>query len=222
MIINKIPMRLFIDTAILKEIEWAQERGLIDGVTTNPTLLSKTDRKLGEVVRDILRLVKGQPVSLEVVSQTAAEMVEEAKTIAKLGKHAIIKVPMTDQGMIAVQHLESKGIRTNVTLVFNPAQALLAARAGATFISIFIGRLDDAGKSGIGVIKETVQIMKNYSLKSYILAASIRSVRHVEEAALAGADVATVPFKVLEQMYQHDLTTKGIKKFLEDWQNIPK
>lgn len=215
-------MRLFIDTAILKEIEWAEERGLLDGVTTNPTLLSKTDRKLGEVVHDILRIIKDRPVSLEVVSTNADDMVEEAKGVAKLAKNVVVKIPMTDEGMKAVSILEKKGIRTNVTLVFSPAQALLAARAGATFVSIFIGRLDDIGKNGMDVVRETVQIFKNYNIKSYVLVASVRSVRHVEEAALAGADIATIPFKVLVQMYRHELTDKGIEKFLEDWEKVPK
>ncbi len=215
-------MKLFIDTAIIKEIEWANERGLVDGVTTNPSLLNKTDRKLGEVISDILKISNNQPVSIEVVSQNADEMVEEAKTIAKLAKNVVIKVPMTDEGMMAVSQLEDKGIRTNVTLVFSPAQALLAARAGATFVSIFCGRLDDIGKSGIGVVRETAEIFNTFDIKTYIIAASIRSVRHVEESALAGAAIATVPFKILVQMYRHELTDKGLKKFLEDWEKIPK
>ncbi|MFA6098377.1 MAG: fructose-6-phosphate aldolase [Patescibacteria group bacterium] len=215
-------MKLFIDSAILKEIEWAEERGLIDGVTTNPTLLNKSDRKLGEVVHDILELIKDKPVSIELVSVNADEMVEEAKTVSKLAKNVVVKVPMTDEGLNAVRILEARGIRTNVTLVFSPAQAILAARAGATFISIFMGRLDDTGKSGIDVVKETVQIFKTYEIKSYILAASVRNVRHVEECALAGADIATIPFNVIVQMFRHDLTDKGIKKFLDDWEKIPK
>lgn len=217
-------MKLFIDTAIMKEIEWAEERGLIDGVTTNPTLLNKADRKLGEVVQDILRLIKDRPVSLELISQNADDLFEEAKQISKLGKNVFVKVPMTDEGMMAVPKLEAKGIHTNVTLVFSVAQALLAARAGATFISFFIGRLDDLGKQGDGmtVVDETVQAFKNYDIKSNVLVASVRSVRHVEEAALAGADIITVPFKVLVQMYRHELTEKGIKKFLEDWEKVPK
>jgi len=217
-------MKLFIDTAIMKEIEWAQERDLIDGVTTNPTLLNKADRKLGEVVQDILQLIKDRPVSLELISQNADDMIEEAKQVSKLAKNVFVKVPMTDEGMIAVPQLEAKGIHTNVTLVFSVAQALLAARAGATFISIFIGRLDDLGKEGDGmaVVRETVQVFRNYDIESRVLVASVRNVRHVEEAALAGADIATVPFKVLVQIYRHELTDKGIKKFLEDWGKVPK
>lgn len=215
-------MKIFIDTAIIKEIEWAEERDLIDGVTTNPTLLSNTDRKLADVIHDILKIIKDRPVSIEVVSQNADEMVEEAKQIAKLAKNVVIKVPMTDEGMMAVRQLKAKGIKTNVTLVFSVAQALLAARAGATFVSIFIGRLDDAKKKGMDVVKETVDVLRKYELQTAVLGASIRSVRHVEECALVGADVVTIPFKVLVQMYRHDLTDKGIKKFLEDWEKIPK
>jgi transaldolase len=214
-------MRLFIDTAILKEIEWAEGRGLIDGVTTNPTLLSKTDRKLGEVVHDILRIINDRPVSLEVISKTADDMVAEARGVAKLSKNVVVKIPMTDEGLMAVKRLEPK-IHTNVTLVFSAVQALLAARAGASFVSIFVGRLDDAGKDGMQVVRETVQIFKQYNLKTFIIVASIRSVRHVEEAALAGADITTIPFKVLVQMYRHELTDKGIEKFLEDWEKVPK
>lgn len=215
-------MKLFIDTAIMKEIEWAEERDLIDGVTTNPTLLNQADRKLGEVVQDILHLIKDRPVSLELISQNADEMIEEAKQVAKLAKNVFVKVPMTDEGMMAVPKLEAKGIHTNVTLVFSPAQALLAARAGATFVSFFVGRLDDIGKVGMDAVRETVKIFHNYNIESQVLVASVRNVRHVEEAALAGADIATVPFKVLVQMYRHELTDKGIKKFLEDWEKVPK
>ncbi len=214
-------MRLFIDTAILKEIEWAEERGLIDGVTTNPTLLSKTDRKLGEVVHDILRIIKDRPVSLEVVSKTTQDIVDEARGVAKLAKNVVVKIPMTDEGLMAVRKLESK-VHVNVTLVFSAAQALLAARAGASFVSIFVGRLDDAGSKGMDVVRETAQIFRQYNLKTFIIVASVRSVRHVEEAALAGADIVTIPFKVLIQMYRHELTDKGIEKFLEDWEKVPK
>lgn len=215
-------MKLFIDSAILKEIEWAEERGLIDGVTTNPTLLNKTDRKLGEVVHDILRIVKDRPVSLEVVSQTVDELVDEGREIAKLAKNVVVEVPMTDEGMIAVQRLSQKGIKTNVTLIFSAAQALLAARAGASYVSIFVGRLDDSKKRGVDVVRDTVQIFKNYRVPTEVVAASMRSVRHVENVALIGADIATVPFKVMVQMYRHELTDKGVKKFLEDWEKVPK
>ncbi len=215
-------MKLFIDTAIIKEIEWANERGLIDGLTTNPTLLNQADRKLAEVIDDILKIIRERPVCIEAISQTADELYTEAREIAKLAKNVVVKIPMTDEGMIAVRALSAKGIKTNVTLVFTPAQALIAAKAGATYISIFVGRLDDAKKNGIEVLSECVQIIKQYGFSSQVLAASIRSARHVEEAALAGAHVATVPFKVMVQMYRHELTDKGIKKFLEDWEKVPK
>jgi len=217
-------MKLFIDTAIIKEIEWAEERGLIDGVTTNPTLLNKADRKLGEVVQDILQRIKDRPVSIELISNNTDELIEEAKGVSKISKNVVVKVPMTDEGLMAVQQLEAKGIHTNVTLVFSVAQALLAARAGATIVSIFVGRLDDMGKPGHGmkVVEDTVKAFKNYNITSNVLVASVRSVKHVEDSALIGADIATVPFKVLVQMYRHDLTDKGIKKFLEDWEKVPK
>ena len=215
-------MKIFIDTAIIKEIEWAMERGIVDGVTTNPTLLAKADRKLGEVVHDILTLVKDRPVSIEAVSQTADELVNEARTISKLSKNIIVKIPMTDEGLQAVSRLEAKGIHTDVTLVFTPAQALLAAKAGATMVSLFVGRLDDTGKKGMELVRQVVQMYKNYSIQTNVVVASVRSVQHVEEAGLAGADITAVPFKILVQMYRHDLTDKGVKKFFQDWENIPK
>ncbi|MFA5052159.1 MAG: fructose-6-phosphate aldolase [Patescibacteria group bacterium] len=215
-------MKIFIDTAIIKEIEWAEERGLIDGVTTNPTLLAKADRKLGETVHDILSLIKDRPVSIEAVSQNTDELVNEARAIAKLSKNVVVKIPMTDEGLQAVTQLEPKGIHTDVTLVFTVSQALLAARAGATMVSLFVGRLDDAGKKGMELVRQTVQAFKNFSFKTNVLVASVRSVQHVEEAALAGADIITVPFKILSQMYRHELTDKGVKKFFQDWENIPK
>ncbi len=215
-------MKLFIDSAIIKEIEWAEERGLIDGVITNPTLLSATDRKLADVIHDILKIIKDRPVTIEVVSQNSEEMIEEAKEISKLAKNVVIGVPMTDEGMMTVKKLSAKGVKTNVILAFTVSQALLAARAGATFISLFIGRLDDAKQKGMEVVKETAEVFKKYNLQTAVVGSAIRSTRHIEECALSGADVATVPFKTLVQMYRHDLTDKGIKKFLEDWEKIPK
>jgi len=215
-------MKIFIDTAIVKEVEWAEERHLIDGVTTDPTLLNKTDRKLSEVIHDILSLVKDRPVNIEAVSQETDELVREGKEISKLAKNVVIRIPMTDEGLKATRILKAKGIHVNITLVFNPAQALLAARAGATFVSVFVGRLDDAKQKGMEVIKETVQVYKNYDIPTNVMAASVRSVRHVEEAALAGADIVSVPFNTLVQMYRHDLTDKGVKKYQDDWEKIPK
>lgn len=215
-------MKIFIDTAIIKDIEWAEERGLIDGVTTNPTLLAKADRKLGETVHDILDMIADRPVSIEIVSQTVEEMVNEAKAIAKLSKNVVVKVPMTDEGLQAVRQLEAKNIHTDVTLVFTVAQALLAARSGASIVSLFVGRLDDAGKKGMDLVRQTVQAFKNYNFRTNVMVASVRSVQHVEEAAQAGADIVTIPPKILVQMYRHDLTDKGVKKFYQDWENIPK
>lgn len=219
-------MKFWIDTAIIKEIEWAMDLGLIEGVTTNPTLLAKSDRKLMDVVGDILELTKGMPVSIEAVSQKAEEMIEEAKEIAKLGKAVVVKIPMTEEGMKAVAHLEQKGIHCNVTLAFTPAQAIIAAKMGASYISPFVGRLDDAKEDGIQVVREMVQIYKTYNYQTQIVVASVRNVRHVIEAALAGpetgADICTVPFKVLQELFKHPLTDKGIAKFLEDWEKIPK
>lgn len=215
-------MKIFIDTAILKEIEWAEERGLIDGVTTNPSLLTKADRKLGEVVRDILGIVRDRPVSIEAVSKNADDIIEEGREISKLAKNVVVKIPMTDEGMMAVRALSAKGIKTDVTLVFRTSQALLAARAGATYVSVFDGRLDNIGDEAMDVIRETAQVFKNYEFATELLVASIRDVKQVEASAAAGVDVVTVPFKVLVQMYRHVLTDKGLNKFLEDWEKIPK
>lgn len=196
--------------------------GLIEGVTTNPTLLAKSDRKLLEVLKDILKMVKGYPVSIEAVSQEADEMIEEAKEISKLGKNVVVKIPMTEEGMKAVPQLEQKGIRCNVTLAFTPAQALIAAKMGASYVSPFVGRLDDAKEDGMQVVREMVQIYKNYNYQTQVVVASVRNVRHVIDAALAGAHICTIPFKVLNELFKHPLTDKGIAKFLEDWESIPK
>ena len=214
-------MKFWIDTAIIKEIEWAADLGLIEGVTTNPTLLAKSDRKLMDVIKDILGLVKG-PISIEAVSQEAPDMIEEAKEIAKLSKNVVVKIPMTEEGMKAVPVLEQKNIRCNVTLAFSPAQALIAAKMGASYVSPFVGRLDDAKEDGMKVLREMVEIYKNYNYPTQIIVASIRNTRHVIEAALAGADICTIPFKVLNELFNHPLTDKGIAKFLEDWDKIPK
>lgn len=215
-------MKFWIDTAIIKEIEWALNLGLIQGVTTNPTLLAKSDRKLMEVIKDILKLMKGFPVSIEAVSQRADEMIEEAKEIAKLGKNVVVKIPMTEEGMQAVYHLERRDIHCNVTLVFSAAQALMAAKMGASYVSPFVGRLDDAKEDGMQVVREMVHIYRNYNYSTQIVVASVRHVRHVIDAALAGADVCTIPMKVLQESFRHPLTDKGIAKFLEDWEKIPK
>jgi len=215
-------MKIFIGSAIIKEIEWAEERGLIDGVSTNPSFLSKADRKLSEVVNDIFKLIKDRPVGIEAVSQEIDDIIEEARGISKIAKNVVVKIPLTDQGLIAIRKLAEKGIKTDATLVFTPAQALLAARAGATFVSIFVGGLNDAGNKGMEVVKEVVRIFQNYDMPTMVRASAIRNVREVEEAALAGADAATVPFKVLVQMFRHDLTDAGIRKYQTDWEKVPK
>jgi len=213
-------MKFFIDTADINEIKKAYELGLIDGVTTNPTLIAKTGKPFMEVAKEILKLVDG-PVSLEVVSLDAKGMVDEARVLAKLGDNVVIKIPMTTEGLKAVKTLSEEGIKTNVTLVFSPLQALLAAKAGATYVSPFVGRLDDIGHDGMELISQIVDIYSNYGFTTEIIVASIRHPKHVLEAALIGADIATIPFKVISQLVKHPLTDKGIERFLEDWANVP-
>lgn len=215
-------MKLFIDTANVNEIREAHSWGIICGVTTNPSLIAKEGRDFKEVVNEICSIVDG-PISAEVISLKAEEMVEEARDLAKIHKNIVIKIPMTTEGLKAVSVLSKEGIKTNVTLIFSAAQALLAAKAGATYVSPFVGRLDDISQNGIELIKEIVQIFKNYpEIKTEIIAASIRHPIHVIEAAKAGAHIATVPFKVLEQMTKHALTDVGIERFLKDWEKVPK
>ncbi|WP_297445786.1 fructose-6-phosphate aldolase [Desulfurobacterium sp.] len=213
-------MKFFIDTADVEEIKEAVELGLIDGVTTNPTLISKTGRPFKEVAREILELVDG-PVSLEVVSLDSKGMIDEARQLAKLGDNVVIKIPMTTEGLKAVKVLSEEGIKTNVTLVFSPLQALLAAKAGATYVSPFVGRLDDIGHDGMELISQIVEIYGNYGFTTEIIVASIRHPKHVLEAALIGADIATIPFKVIAQLAKHPLTDIGIERFLEDWAKVP-
>ncbi|WP_456455375.1 fructose-6-phosphate aldolase [Thermovibrio sp.] len=213
-------MKFFIDTADVKEIKEALSMGMVDGVTTNPTLISKTGRPFMEVAKEIVDLVPG-PVSLEVVSLDTQGMVDEAKQLAKLGDNVVIKIPMTVEGIKAVKILSSEGIKTNVTLVFSPLQALLAAKAGATFVSPFVGRLDDIGHDGMELISQIVQIYSNYGFETEIIVASIRHPQHVLQAALLGADIATIPFKVISQLSKHPLTDIGIERFLEDWAKVP-
>ncbi|MEO2083063.1 MAG: fructose-6-phosphate aldolase [Desulfurobacteriaceae bacterium] len=213
-------MKFFIDTADIKEIKAAMEMGLIDGVTTNPTLISKTGRPFMDVAKEIVETVPG-PVSLEVVSLDADGMVDEARILSKLGDNVVIKIPMTEEGLKAVRILSSEGIKTNVTLVFSPLQALLAAKAGATYVSPFVGRLDDIGHDGMELISQIVQIYDNYGFDTEIIVASIRHPQHVLQAALLGADIATIPFKVIKQLAKHPLTDIGIERFLEDWAKVP-
>ena len=213
-------MKFFIDTADVNEIKEALEMGMVDGVTTNPTLIAKTGRPFMEVAKEIVELVPG-PVSLEVVSLDTQGMVDEARFLAKLGDNVVIKIPMTTEGLKAVKILSEEGIKTNVTLVFSPLQALLAAKAGATYVSPFVGRLDDIGHNGMELIEQIVQIYDNYMFETEIIVASIRHPQHVLQAALIGADIATIPFKVIKQLAKHPLTDIGIERFLEDWAKVP-
>ncbi len=190
--------------------------GILDGVTTNPTLIAKENRGFLELVTEILKIVPG-PVNLEVVSQDAEGMVREGRDLASLGHNVVVKCPMTNEGLVAVRKLHKDGINTNVTLVFSPNQALLAAKAGATYVSPFIGRLDDAGHEGMKVIEDVVQIYRNYSIETQVLVASIRHPVHVVEAAKLGAHIATMPPDVLDKMIRHPLTDVGLKRFLDDW-----
>lgn len=213
-------MKFFIDTANLKEIQAAVALGLVDGVTTNPSLLSKENEKPRELIKKICQLVEG-PVSAEVISETEAEMVKEAQSLAKIHKNICVKIPMTPEGLKAVKKLSALGIRTNVTLIFSPIQALLAAKAGATYVSPFVGRLDDISQDGMEIINQILTIFNNYAFETEIIVASIRHPVHVLTAALMGADIATIPYKVMLQLAQHPLTDMGIQKFLDDWKKIP-
>ncbi len=214
-------MKLFIDSANLAEIREAQSWGVIDGVTTNPTLIAKEKTEPMALVAEICRIVDG-PVSLETCAMKADGMVADARQFSKMHRNITIKIPMTTEGLKATRILAGEGIKTNVTLVFTPVQAMLAAKAGATFVSPFIGRLDDIGSTGMDIIRDSVQIFRNYGLRTEIIVASIRHPVHVLEAAKAGAHVGTVPFKVIELLTKHPLTTAGIDRFLEDWQKVPR
>lgn len=212
-------MKLFIDTANVDEIREIAEWGVVDGVTTNPSLIAKEKRDFKEVVTEITGIVDG-PISAEVVSLKHEEMVEEAKELAKIHKNIIIKVPMTEEGLIAVKELHAMGIKTNVTLVFTSTQALLAAKAGASYVSPFLGRLDDISTNGLNLIEEIMDIFNNYSYDTEVIAASIRHPMHVVECARLGCDIATVPYKVFKQMLHHPLTDSGIERFLKDWESV--
>lgn len=209
-------MKIFIDTANVNEIKEAATWGILDGVTTNPSLIAKEGRDLKEVIEEICSIVDG-PISAEVISLECDKMVEEALELVKLHKNIVIKIPMCIEGLKAVKILTEKNIKTNVTLIFSSQQALLAAKAGATYVSPFVGRLDDIGMVGTNLIDEVSAIFKNHSIKTEIIAASIRNPIHASECALAGADIATIPFNVLKQMAKHPLTDIGIEKFLADY-----
>ena len=209
-------MKIFLDSANVASIKTFADMGVLDGITTNPSLVAKENRDFLDLVREILRIVSG-PVNLEVVSQNTEGMLREAHDLASLAPNVVVKVPMTPEGLVAVRKLHKEGIKTNVTLVFSPNQALLAAKAGAGYVSPFIGRLDDAGHDGMKVIEETLQIYRNYEIETQVLVASIRHPLHVIEAAKLGAHVATMPADVLEKMLKHPLTDTGLKRFLDDW-----
>ena len=210
-------MRFFIDTANIEEIKEANELGVICGVTTNPSLIAKEGRDFIEVVKEISTIVDG-PISAEVISLDHKGMVEEADKLSKIHKNIVIKLPMTLEGLKATKILSQKGIKTNVTLIFSATQALLAARAGATYVSPFVGRLDDIGQDGLSVIEEIVDIFNVNAIETEIIVASVRNQIHVAQAARMGADIATVPYKVITQMTKHPLTDKGIENFLKDWE----
>jgi transaldolase len=217
--LKEINMKFFIDTASIKEIKEAASFGILDGVTTNPTLLSREEGKPNEILVEICKLVNG-PISAEVVALDAEGMVREGKNLAKLHDNIVVKIPSITEGLKAVKKLTSEGIRTNVTLVFQPIQALLAARAGAAFISPFVGRLDDIVSTGMESVSQISQIFRNYGIDTEIIVASIRNPVHVLEAALIGADIATIPFKVISQLMKHPLTDRGIENFLADWEKV--
>ena len=214
-------MRFFIDTADVGEIRKALDMGLCDGVTTNPSLVAKTGRNFDEVLREIVSIVKG-PVSAEVTAVEADGMLREARTYAKFADNVVIKIPLILEGLKAVKVLAAEGIRTNVTLCFSPTQALLAAKAGATYVSPFVGRLDDVSEDGMALIAQIIEIYRNYDFATQVLVASVRNPLHVVQAARMGADVATIPFNVLEQLAKHPLTDIGLKRFLADWEKVPK
>lgn len=213
-------MQLFIDSANLDEIRTAASWGVIAGVTTNPTLIAKEGRDFQEVIKEICSLIDG-PISAEVVSMTAEEMIAEGRKLAAWDPHVVVKVPMGEEGIKATKVFAAEGIRTNVTLIFSANQALLAALAGATYVSPFIGRVDDVGGDGMALISEIRQIFDNFVMTTQILTASVRHPLHVTEAAKLGSDVATCPFKVLQAMFRHPLTDKGLSQFLKDWENVP-
>lgn len=208
-------MKFFIDTADISEIKKAFERGWVDGVTTNPSLIAKTGRDVKEVTKEICALVPG-PVSAEVISTDAEGMFKEGLELAKIADNVVVKIPLIEEGLVAVKKLTAERIKTNVTLCFSPLQALLAAKAGATMVSPFVGRLDDIGHDGMALIQEIIQVYDNYDFATEVLVASIRSPQHVFQAAMMGADISTIPYKVMQQLCAHPLTDKGLQQFLAD------
>ena len=211
-------MKIFMDTANVEEISRFVDWGVVYGVTTNPSLIAKTGRTQAEVIPEIAKLVEG-PVSAEVISTECQGMVEEARKLVQIAENIVIKIPCIPEGLKAVKILSAEGIKTNVTLVFSMSQALMAARAGATYVSPFIGRLDDIGEDGVLLVKNIVDAFKLYGIETEVIAASIRNLAHVDAVMLTGCQIATIPTKVLEQMIKHDLTDKGLAAFLADYQN---
>jgi transaldolase len=214
-------MKFFIDTANIDEIKKGLELGMVDGVTTNPSLVSKEQRPFTEILADICALVDG-PISAEVISLDAEGMVTEARELAAIHENIVVKVPMTEEGLKAVKRLSEENIKTNVTLIFSSTQALLAAKAGATYVSPFVGRLDDISLDGMELISDIMTILSNYNMETEVIVASVRSPLHVSQSALIGADIATIPYKVIAQMAKHPLTDVGMEKFLADWEKRQK
>ena len=214
-------MKFFIDTANIAEIKEAHNMGMVDGVTTNPTLIAKEGRDFEQIIKEICEIVDG-PISAEVISLDTEGMVKEARHLSSIHANIVVKIPMTVDGLKAVRILSTEGIKTNVTLVFSPLQALMAAKAGATYVSPFVGRLDDISQEGMLLVEQIVEIYSNYAFDTEIIVASIRNPLHVLDAALMGADIATIPFNVLGKLAAHPLTDKGIKAFLDDWKKTQK
>jgi transaldolase len=214
-------MKFFIDTANIDEIKKGLELGMVDGVTTNPSLISKEQRPFTDILADICNLVDG-PISAEVISLEADGMVEEARELAKINDNIVIKVPMIEEGLKAVKRLTEENIKTNVTLIFSASQALLAAKAGATYVSPFVGRLDDISINGMDLIGDIMTILRNYGYATEVIVASVRSPMHVVDSALMGADIATIPYKVIAQLAKHPLTDLGMEQFLADWEKRQK
>jgi transaldolase len=215
-------MKLFIDTAAIEEIREANAMGLLDGVTTNPSLVAKTGRDFKTVVKEILKEIHDRPVNLETTALDAKGMIEESKMLMEYGRNVVCKIPTTPEGLKAIRALTDMGIKTNSTLCFSSTQAMLVAKAGATYVSPFVGRLDDISQVGMDLIADIVHIYQNYDFGTEVLVASVRNPLHVREAALIGADVCTIPFSVIKQLMQHPLTENGLEKFLKDWEKVPK
>lgn len=214
-------MKFFIDTANIDEIKKGLALGMVDGVTTNPSLVAKEPRPFVEILKDICQLVEG-PVSAEVISLEADGMVAEARELVKIADNIVIKIPMIEEGLKAVKRLSAEGVKTNVTLIFSAAQALLAAKAGASYVSPFVGRLDDISINGLDLVADIMTILRNYGLATEVIVASVRSPMHVVESALLGADIATIPYKVIAQLAKHPLTDIGMQQFLADWEKRQK